>query len=381
MITRRPRRPGARGGRRTAAPRGRADAGRRPVVLVDGRMARRRPTGIATYVQELRGVMESTQPSDLRVEWVFGPPGLPRLGRLTSIGNLLLDLLWLHVLLPLIAIRKRAAVLHAPVNWGPWWCPCPLVVTIHDLSWERVPEAFTDGFRRYARLFARRSVRRAVRVIAVSESTAADLRELYAVPNERLRVILNGVEPDMRPPVPREPFVLSVGVLEPRKRTAALVEGHARYFAAAPPEPPPCRLVVVGGPGDEAETVRSLAGPACELRGFVRREQLLDLYRRATLLAYPSAYEGFGIPVAEAMAHGCPVLAARNSAIVEVGGDAVIYLDDVTPEGIAAALAETLADREALAEIGERGRARAARYSWPAAATATRDVYRQALGR
>lgn len=361
--------------------RGRAGGGRHvPLVLVDGRMARRRRTGIATYVSELRQVMEGKPASDLRVEWVFGPPGLPRRGRLTSWGNLALDMLWLHVLLPLIAWRRGAAVLHAPVNWGPWWCPCPMVVTIHDLSWERVPEAFPESFRRYARTFARRTVRRAVRVIAVSESTARDLEEVYRVPYERLRVVPNGVEPDLRPPREREPFLLSVGVLEERKRVAALVAGHSIYYAAAQSDPPPCRLLVVGGSGGDEERVRAAAGPGCEIRGFIRREELLDLYRRATLLVYPSAYEGFGLPVAEAMAHGCPVLCARNSALIEVGGRSAIFLDDVTPEGIAAALADALADRTALYERGEAGRAEAARFSWPAAATATRDVYRQAIG-
>jgi glycosyltransferase involved in cell wall biosynthesis len=358
------------------------DAGRRPpLVLVDGRMARRRRTGIATYVHELRHVMEQNPASDLRVEWVFGPPGLPRLGRITSFGNLFLDMLWLHVLLPFAAWRRRAAVLHAPVNWGPWWSPCPTVVTLHDLSWERVPESFPENFRRYARLFARRSTRRARRVIAVSESTARDLQELYGIPPERLRVVPNGVYLDTRPPGPREPFLLSVGILEPRKRVVPLVEGHTRYFAGAPPDPAPCRLIVVGGPGGDEDRVREAAGPGCEILGFVRREELFDLYRRATLLVYPSAYEGFGLPVVEAMAHGCPVLCARNSALVEVGGQTAIFLDDVSPEGIAEALGEVLADREALRERGEAGREEAARYSWTAAATATRDVYRQALRR
>ncbi|WP_217914381.1 glycosyltransferase family 4 protein [Miltoncostaea marina] len=350
---------------------------------MDGRMARRRKTGIGTYIHELRHEMETKPVSDLRVEWVSGPPGLPRLGRITSWGNLLLDVLWLHVLLPLIAWRRRAAVLHAPVTWGPWWSPCPTVVTMHDLAWERVPDAFPEGFRRYARFFARRSLRTATRVIAVSESTSRDLQELYGLSPERLRVVPNGVYPDTRPPGPREPIVLSVGIREPRKRIGVLIEGHARYYAAAPADPPPCRLLVVGGPGGDEEHVRAAAGPACEIRDFVRREELLDLYRRATLLAYPSAYEGFGLPVVEAMAHGCPVLCARNSSLVEIGGRTALFLDEdrVTPEGIAEALAEALSDRAALRERGEAGREEAARYSWPASATATRDVYRQAVRR
>jgi glycosyltransferase involved in cell wall biosynthesis len=354
-----------------------------PLVIVDGRMARRRPTGLATYIRELRHVLESRPASDLRVEWVYGPPGLPRRGPITSVGNLVIDMLWLHVMLPFTAWRRRAALIHAPVTWGPWFSPCPTVVTVHDLSWERVPEAFPERFRRYARLFARRSVKKARRVIAVSESTAADLRELYRVPDRRIRVVPNGVEPDARPPLEREPFILSVGVLEGRKRIPALAEAHARYWSTAPADPPPCRLVIVGGDGGEEEAVRAVAGPACEIRGFVRREELVDLYRRATLLVYPSAYEGFGIPVAEAMAHGCPVLVARNSSLIEIGGDAALFVDDqdITPDGFEHALTEALADRAALEARGEAGRAQVARFSWPAAATATRDVYRQALAR
>ncbi|MEQ8833879.1 MAG: glycosyltransferase family 1 protein [Miltoncostaeaceae bacterium] len=354
-----------------------------PLVLVDGRMARRRATGIATYIEELRQVMESRPASDLRVEWVYGPPGLPRRNRLTSVGNLLLDLLWLHVLLPLIAWRRGAALIHAPVTWGPWFSPCPVVVTIHDLSWERVPHAFPENFRRYASFFARRSVRRAVRVIAVSQSAADDLRELYGVRPERIRVVANGVDVDTWPPGPREPFILSVGIMEERKRIVPLAAGHARYFADAPADPPPCRLVIVGGDGGEEAAVREAAGPGCEIRGFVRREELMDLYRRATLLVFPSAYEGFGLPVAEAMAHGCPVLCARNSSLVEIGADRAIFMeeDEVTPEGIAAHLTRALADREALRERGESGREITQRYSWPAAATATRDVYRRVLPR
>lgn len=352
-----------------------------PLVLVDGRMARRRQTGISTYIHELRHMMDTKPASDLRIEWVFGPPGLPRRGKLTSLGNLLIDMVWLHAILPLVAWRRRADLLHAPVNWGPWWSPCPTVVTIHDLSWERVPEAFPENFRRYARAFARRSVRRAARVIAVSESTSRDLQELYRVPPERIRVVPNGVHPDTRPPGAREPIILSVGIREPRKRIGALVEGHALYLASAPADPPPCRLVIVGGAGGDEARVMAAAGPGCEIRGFVRREELLDLYRRSTLLAYPSSYEGFGLPVVEAMAHGCPVLCARNSSLIEIGGRSALFLDDVTPAGIAAALTAALADRGALAARGEAGREEAARYSWPASATATRDVYRQALRR
>jgi glycosyltransferase involved in cell wall biosynthesis len=286
-------------------------------------------------------------------------------------------------MLPLIALRRRAALVHAPVTWGPWWSPCPTVVTVHDLSWERVPSAFPENFRRYARLFARRSVKTAQRVIAVSESTATDLREVYGVPDAHIRVVPNGVERDLRPPTTREPFILCVGIMEPRKRIPLLAEAHARYWRDAPADAPPCRLVIVGGDGGDEPAVRAAAGPGCEIRGFVRREELIDLYRRATLLVYPSVYEGFGIPVAEAMAHGCPVMCARNSSLIEIGGDAAIFVDeaDMTPAGLAAALTDALADRAALADRGEAGRGGGAGETGAPPPTPPRDVYRQALGR
>jgi alpha-1,3-rhamnosyl/mannosyltransferase len=114
--------------------------------------------------------------------------------------------------------------------------------------------------------------------------------------------------------------------------------------------------------------------------GFVPDPTLSDLYRHASLLVYPSAYEGFGLPVLEAMAHGCPVLIARNSSLPEVGGEPALYLDDPTISGMAAALGAALADRPSLAARGEAGRARAAEFAWPRIAERTLDVYREAIG-
>lgn len=338
-------------------------------------MARRRRTGIATYINDLAEAEASVGEPPVRVEWVWGPPGLPRRNRLTGLGNLVIDLAWSHVALPLIALRRRASAIHVPMNWGPWWSPVPVVVTFQDLAWERRPDDFPPAFRRWARLFGRRSADTARAVITTSEATAADLVELYRVPRERITVIPIGTElPAPVGPGAREPFILAVGEFEPRKRIPALIAGHRRYWDAAADDPERCRLVVVGRGGSDEAEVRASAGPGCELRGFVSDEELDDLYRRARLLAFPSAFEGFGLPVIEAMARECPVLLARNSSLREIGGDAAIWLDDVTPEGIGAALSAALADPQALAERGRRARDDARRFAWPAAAERTLDV-------
>ena len=338
-------------------------------------MARRRRTGIATYINQLAAAEAAADDSPVRVEWVAGPPGLPRRNRLTSLGNLALDLFWSHVALPLIALRRRAAALHVPMNWGPWWSPVPVVATFQDLGWERRPGDFPPGFRRWARIFGRRTAATAHALITTSESTAADLAELYGIPRERATVIPIGTAlPEDAEAGGREPFILAVGEFEPRKRIPALIAGHRRYWELAPSDPPPCRLVVVGGGGSDEQAVQAAAGPGCELRGFVSHEELDGLYRRASLLAFPSAFEGFGLPVIEAMARACPVMLARNSSLREIGGEAAIWLDDPSPEGIARTLADVLADRAALAARGARARADAQRFAWPEAARRTLAV-------
>ncbi|MGI9539394.1 MAG: glycosyltransferase family 4 protein [Miltoncostaeaceae bacterium] len=347
-------------------------------VLVDGRLERRRRTGVATYIRDLRSAAAEAPPSGVRIGWASGPPGFPRRGPVTSAGNLLLDLAWLHIWLPLTALARRSDVIHAPVNWGPWWSPVPVVVTMQDLTWERVPQTYPPSFRRYARIFARRTARTAAVVIATSHSTARDLVDLYDVDPERIRVVPIGVATDSQAPKPRERFVLAAGVMHPRKRIRQLVEGHALYWRRHEGDPDRCRLVIAGAGGSDEPAVRAAAGPGCELLGFVGREELLDLYRRASLLAYPSSYEGFGLPVLEAMAHGCPVLAAGTSSLPEVGGEVARYIHDVSPEALADALGEALSDEEDLRARGERGRAWAAGFSWERAVRETAAVYEEA---
>lgn len=352
------------------------------MIIFDARIAHRRATGAATHVRQLVQALQAAAPPDLALRVVHGPPGLPRRNVLTTLGNLAIDLAWTHIALPVIALRRRAAAIHAPFNWAPAVAPCPTVVTVHDLAWERVPDTFPGFFRAYARLFTKLSARRADRVIAVSQATADDLARLYRIDRQKLRVVPNGVLPDAVPTGgPREPFILAVGEMEPRKRILDLVEGHRRYMRQAPREPLPCRLVIVGRGGSQEEVVRAAAGPEVTMTGRVSDSELRDLYRRATLLVFPSSYEGFGLPVLEAMAHGCPALVAQNSSLVEISGDAAIPLTDPTPQGIAAALADVLADRAALRVLGERSRAHAARYGWGDVARDTLSVYRETIRR
>ena len=154
----------------------------RPLVLIDARPARRRPvSGTATFVRELRRAIEEIAPTDIRLRWLSGPPGVPRRGRLTSAANAALDLGWTHVGLPVLALTLRARLIHGTFHWTPWFSPVPTSVVIHDLMWEHFPDETDPRFRRFATRFTRRSARRAKLVLVPSKATSADLTERYAI--------------------------------------------------------------------------------------------------------------------------------------------------------------------------------------------------------
>lgn len=348
-------------------------------VLVDCRMARRRETGGARYARELVARLPAAAPGT-PVRVLTGPPPLPRRNALTTAGNLLLDLAWTHVALPALAARHRARAIHSTFNWAPAWAPCPRVVTVHDLSWEHIPEAYPPSFRRYARLFTRMSSRRADRVIAVSRATADDLTGLYGVPADRIEVVYSGVDGigvgGRVDAATRERVVLHVGEFEPRKRVPTLIEGFARF--ARTPAGRGWRLLLAGRGGADAPRVAALvdATPGCEALGFVGDDTLRHLYGTSALLASVSRFEGFCLPVAEALAQGCPVMVARTAALVEAGGDDAIVVDEpVDAAAVADALGRAAADVDALAARGERGRDHAAAFTWDACVAGTLAAY------
>jgi glycosyltransferase involved in cell wall biosynthesis len=218
-----------------------------------------------------------------------------------------------------------ADVLHCPTFRGPFRSKTPLVVTVHDLAVLRHPEWFNAWTRRYSRLAVPRVVRAAARVIAVSEFTKRELRDLLGAPEEKIRVVPNAVEDVFTPDGPKAEgdYVLSVGTLEPRKnlpRIAAAVDGELR---------------VVGARG-----WGNVEPPAnVTWLGEVPDEELARLYRGARCLVYASLYEGFGIPVAEALACGCPVVTSRDGPMAEFAGGDAVYVDPADVDSIRAGIA------------------------------------------
>ncbi len=250
------------------------------------------------------------------------------------------------------------------------------VCTFHDL-FVLTGEYSSPDFRRRFELQARDAAARSDLIITVSEFTASQVRDLLGVERGRLRVVPHGVRLPSRPPEPslRERIVLCVGAIQKRKNISRLVQA----FAAMPPE---WRLVLVGSFGYGAEEILQEIGSSArvEITGYVPDARLADFYARASILAFPSLDEGFGLPVLEAMAWGIPVLTSNRSALPEVSGNAALLVDPLSVEAIANGLRELAGNEDLREELRTRGLERAAAFSWDAAASATWSAYLEVLG-
>lgn len=275
------------------------------------------------------------------------------------------DLLWYPLVLPRTAAHDRVDVLHCPTYRAPPGGAVPVVVTVHDLAILRHPYLFNRWNREYSSRMLPHVARAAAAVIAVSEFTRSEVVELLEVPPERVHVVPNGVGAPFStsgPPAAGD-YVLAVGTLEPRKNLPRLVEGFQQARLDG------CELRVVGAPG--WGSVRA-TGRRVRLLGEIDQAELAALYRGARCVAYVSLYEGFGLPVAEAMACGAPVVISQARALVEVADGAAVVVDALDPESIARGLEEAVERRD---ELARRGLARAKTFSWEAAARRTIEVY------
>jgi glycosyltransferase involved in cell wall biosynthesis len=271
------------------------------------------------------------------------------------------DVWWYPLALPREARRRGLEVLHLPTFRGPFQGSVPMVVTVHDLAVLRHPGTFNQWTRRYSRLAVPRVARAARIVIAVSDFTRREIVELLGVPAERIRVIPNAVGPPFDPggPAAAGDYVLAVGTLEPRKNLGAAQQAAQRLGV---------ELRVVGAQGWGGVQVNGWLG-------HVSDERLAELYRGARCLVYPSLYEGFGIPVLEAMACGTPVVTSAGGATEEVAGGSAVLVDPLDPASIAAGIEQAEARRD---ELVARGLERARAFTWERVAAETWRVYEEA---
>lgn len=337
------------------------------LVAIDADVLGRERTGDETYVRNLLRELADLAPAGIRIAAVTRRPVLVPSGVEPVELRAGSQVLRMAVTLPRLLRRLGADLVHTQYAL-PLRVHCPGVVTVHDLSFEREPGLFNPRDRLLFRRVVPGAVRRATRVFTVSERTKRDLIELYDVPAEKVVVTPNGVDPAFHPApsdtVSQRSYVLAVGAIQPRKNQLAAL---AAATAVGLP------LVVVG-PEKNAALAKELRLRGARLEGHVPVERLAELYREAACLVQASRFEGFGLPVVEAMASGTPVVAVHEPALEEVAGDAALFVDET---GLADGIRAALQDRARLTTAGlERARA----FSWRATAERTLAVYREILG-
>jgi glycosyltransferase involved in cell wall biosynthesis len=346
-------------------------------------------SGVATYTANLLQHLER-YPHDQILPMAHRPMAISSNGSSSDHRLAINKTLWMQAWLPLQLSRLEADVCHFTNSVGSWWTPCPSVVTIHDTTLWLFPKYHPRRRLLAMRPFIPLGAARARAIIAVSHATKRDVVRTLGVPERKVHVIYEAPARHFRP-LPRtealeavrrkyslpDAFVLYVGTIEPRKNLSRLLEAFELLrrdgFGSL-------ALVLVGSRGwKDAPILRSaerlgLCG-AVRMLGRTSAEDLVALYNLADALAFPSLYEGFGLPVVEAMACGTPVVTSPNGSLAEIVGGAAELVDPIRVDSIAAGLRRVLSDPWRRAALREAGLAQAARFSWETAAAQTRQVY------
>ncbi|VAW38961.1 Glycosyl transferase, group 1 [hydrothermal vent metagenome] len=303
--------------------------------------------------------------------------------------NRWLRIFWEQLIWPWQAWRRGFKLLHSMAFVAPLLAPCPTVITVYDLSFYHFPERFPRLQRLYLSGQTRRSCHRAKRIITISESSRQDVHRFFDVPLGRIDVVVPGVDAVYRP-LPKEEvaafrtkqeierFVLHVGTLQPRKNIPMLIEAFAQLDDAE------LKLVLVGGKGwlydDIFEQVKRLGlVEQVVFTGYVPDDELPLWYNAAELLVFPSLYEGFGMPVVEAMACGTPVIASNSSSIPEAVGEAGLLFEPNDVQSLVQQMTAVLHNPTLQNKLIEQGLHHAQTFSWERAGRETAVVYRRAM--
>jgi glycosyltransferase involved in cell wall biosynthesis len=364
-------------------------------VAWDNCFARKDPGGSGVYAARL--LEQFSVRSDLSTTIFNGLTGAMAskngVGRACqTLGNML----WMHAGLPGILWKRGFDLLHAPAFLAPVVSPCPVVITIHDITYRLYPEHFAGWWVRYMNVVMPRASRSAAAIICGSEHSKGDIMKAYSVCGEKIHVIPYGVDHDrFQPGTPldqewarslgiREGYLLHVGLFLHRKNIPFLLRviAHLRDKGNSK-----IQLVLAGlefervtGASEIHRTIRELAlHDNVVITGYVPDRHMSGLYAQAKLLVMPSLYEGFGFPILESMAAGTPVVASDTSSLPEVAGDAAILVSPTDENVMAEAIETILTKPKVAAELRMKGLARARQFTWQRTAAETVNVYRSVV--
>ena len=349
---------------------------RAAIVAVDINPATRAvATGTEVFTREVCARLPQAAPE---LRWRFFA-SRPKAGLGVDVLVLPFGRMWSQVRLPIGLARERPDLLFVPAHVIPFAYAGKVLTVVHDLAFERHPDAYSLADRTYLRLSTRWAVARSRILIAVSESTKQDLVDAYGVAPERVRVVPLGISPPAVEAAPASRltelglngnFILQVGRVEARKNQAAAL--------AAVEHMDDVTLVIAGPERDAALSEKLRNSTHCRVLGMVDQPMLELLYERAGAVIVPSLYEGFGLPVLEAMARGKVVVAAKSSSLPEVGGDAALYFhDSADPDRLAGVLKVALGDEALRTKMARAARSRAAKFTWDKTAAGIAEVIRE----
>jgi len=368
-------------------------------IGIDARYLQNTHSGIATYLLHL---ILNLKKIDCENDYILFlgsnkpvPEFIPGAGFCFDVSkmpthNQILKILWAHGYLPWAIRQKKVDVFHEPSFIPPVFKKCPTVITVHDIAYEYVPFCYTRRNRLYLRTLLARSLKQSDAVIAVSESTKDSLLENFQVSPDKIQVTHEGVDEIFRPLRDEEreekvkqiykikrDFILTVSLISPRKNMVRLIKAFKLLRDNRKID---VQLVIVGEKGWLYEEVfKEVRASGLEKEvvfcGYVPREHLVCLYNAASVFAYPSLYEGFGLSVLEAFACGCPVVTSNVSSLPEVAGDAALLVDPKNIEELYSAVDRVITEDSLRKELIGRGMLQVRKFSWRKAAEKTLAIY------
>lgn len=300
--------------------------------------------------------------------------------------------LWTQMGLPIdLYIHKpRPDIFFSPTHYAPRFCPVPSVISIMDTSYLHFPKMFKKSDLYQLRSWTSYSVRKAAKIITISKSSKDDIINQYHIPESRVKVVYLGIKDGLNGSnsismdklkdkyLIANDFILFVGTLQPRKNIARLIEAFSRIAA----KKKDLNLVIIGKKGwlyDEilASPEKHNVSENVKFLDFVSDEELTTFYKHALCYVLPSLYEGFGLPVLEAMKYGCPVITSNSSSLPEAGGDAALYFDPENVDNMASTLEKVIKDPSLRKEMKEKGYKQVKKFSWEKTASEVLEVLKQ----